>query len=316
MIKNIVILGDCKWNKNPWAGSIISKIYGLKNVMVAYNVFGDVAEKHNIKLYKSCFCWYKNKKFTKGWVYEKGKWKCAYDISPDFIFDKISSDSDTIKIKKQFSRQEKILNTWFIEKLCSDKWKTYKLFPHLVPKGYLVNGMAEVKKAIKKIKSDKVVIKPRYGSSAKGLYIIDKREIVPKVKGEYIVQEFIDSSRGLDGICKGICDVRVVMVNSVVNHVFTRIAKCGLISNVSCGGKIKFLKFDKIPISAKKIVKLVNSKLKKHQPNVYTADFIIDKNNRAWLIELESKPGVIDYELYNGNKQRENFYNSIIQSIK
>ena len=312
----VVILGDSGWHEHPWKKSNSSGTYGLKKLTNAYSVFGDYLEDEGMKLYKSHFLWYKNGKFTKGWEYDKGKWKQVFDISPDFIFDKTPLNSKTIKIKKHFSKQGKILNTWFIEHLCSDKWETYKLFPHLVPKCYLVNGIVELKKAIKKIKSDKVVIKPRYGSSAKGLYIIDKTERVPNVKGEYIVQEFVDTCSGIPNLVKGVYDIRLLIVDGVVNHAYMRVAQKGLVSNVALGAKVTFLDTKEIPKKILKSAKSISIKLKKYKPSLYTADFVMDGKGKVHLIELNSKPFFCFYDDYGRQDLKEKLLRSIAKSIK
>jgi len=83
-----------------------------------------------------------------------------------------------------------------------------------------------------------------------------------------------------------------------------RKAKKGLVSNLSRGGKDIVVDLKKVPDEVKKIVKKVDSKLKRYRPRIYTVDFIFDKNNKPWLMELNSKPGFFGYEKYRKDMRR------------
>jgi len=311
-MKKIVIADDGQWGKLPWSSM---KLYNTKHLREAYAYLFKKAEKYELKFYKSNFKWRKNGKFVKGWEYSDG-WKQAFNIKEDFVMDKSSFSEHNNKWKKIFDKQNKILNHFFIEDLCTDKMKTYRLYPELVPKCFLVNDRKELDRVIKKIRSSKVVLKPIAGSSAKGLKIVD-RDNIPKIKKGTIVQEFVDASCGLKGLVKGIYDLRCVVINGEIVDSFIRQAAPGnLTSNYSTGGKLVFYSLDKIPIPVRNAVKKIDAKLKKYVPRIYTADFVIDCNDRLWLIEMNSKPGFFFYEAHGQFDARERFENSLVRAIK
>ena len=73
---------------------------------------------------------------------------------------------------------------------------------------------------------------------------------------------------------------------------------------------------NKIPKQVLKDIKKVESKLKHYNPRLYTMDFVIDKNNKVWLIEMNSKPGFFFYSEYAKHKRQEKFEKALIKAIK
>ncbi|MBW2994893.1 hypothetical protein KY312_00935, partial [Candidatus Woesearchaeota archaeon] len=55
-------------------------------------------------------------------------------------------------------------------------------------------------------------------------------------------------------------------------------------------------------------------RLKRFKPRIYTVDFIFDKNNKPWLMELNSKPGMFGYEKYKKDMRR--FEKSLILAVR
>ena len=86
-----------------------------------------------------------------------------------------------------------------------------------------------------------VVLKPLSESGGKNVRIAKKRSAFPKIKigQDYIVQEFIDSSKGIPGLTEGAHDLRVVLVNEkiIYSHIRKPKTNC-LLANVALGGTI------------------------------------------------------------------------------
>ncbi|MBW2992404.1 ATP-grasp domain-containing protein [Candidatus Woesearchaeota archaeon] len=291
----LVMAYEHEWGKAPSWPTI--KEYGLENINKAYFKLARQAAKKGFKFYTSAFEWFKKGRFTKGWAIEGRGYKQAFDIKPDVIFDKTKLVPKYIKFKKYFSKKGIMLNPYYIEDLCSDKFKTFRLFPRLTPGLFLVKNKKELKNKIKKIKTKLVVLKPRKGSSAHGLWICSKKEALKKnIKGDYVLQEFIDTRKGIKGLVKGVYDIRVIMAGGKFTYAWIRVAKKGFVSNISRGGKLVLLRNEQIPRKILKAARQIDNKLKNYNPRIYTADFILDENGDARLIELNSKPGFFFYK--------------------
>ena len=233
-MKNIVIADDGEWADLPWH---YMKIYSKKELRESYSHLFEKAKRFGLNFYKSNFEWYKSGKFTKGWEYNQG-WKQVKGIKPDFIMDKGSLQiKNNVKWKKAFDKKKRILNPYYIEELCSNKMMTAKAYPTLVPKCFLVNNRKQLDRAMKKLGTQKVVLKPVDGSSAKGLSIVDRNKLPGSIRKGTVAQEFVDASCGLQGLVKGIYDLRCVTINGKIVDCFIRKAPPGkLTSHLSTGG--------------------------------------------------------------------------------
>ena len=73
-------------------------------------------------------------------------------------------------------------------------------------------------------------------------------------------------------------------------------------------------------IKQKKIIRLarlIDTKFKKYKARMYTADFLIDKNGRIWLIELNDKPAIFIEKSVYAWKERENIgIKALIDNLK
>ena len=313
-MKTVVIADDGEWAKMPWH---YMKLYSKKDLRDAYSHLFEKAKRFGLKLYKSNFKWYKNGRFTKGWEYGNG-WKQVKGIKPDFIMDKGSLQiKNNEKWKRAFDKKKKILNPYYIEELCSNKMLTAKTYPSLVPKCFLVHNRKQLDRVMKKIRTQKVVLKPVDGSSAKGLSIADRDKLPRTIKKGMVAQEFVDASCGLRGFVKGTYDMRCVTINGKIVDCFIREAPPGkLTSNYSTGGKFIWVNLNKIPMKIRAAVKKIDSKLKKYKARIYTADFVIDCSDRLWLIEMNSKPGFFFYGSHGKLDIRERFEDNLIKAIK
>lgn len=315
MVKNVVITDDDIWGKTPpWSHL---KSYNPKHLDRSYIDFFNTAEKKGLKFYRSTFDWYKNRKFIKGWTVENNKWVQAFNFKPDFIMDKTALTEKSIRWKKLFSRKKIIINPSYIEELCSDKLKTFRLFPRITPRLFLVRSKKELQDNLRNVRTDMIVLKPRAGSSAKGLSICRKKEALKlRIKGDMLLQEFIDTSKGVKGLVKGVHDIRAIMIGGKFNHAFMRVPRKGLISNVSLGGRIIFLRKKQVPKKILRSARELEKKLRGYSPRLYTADFVMDGNGRPWLMEMNSKPGFFFYEEYKRLDLKKLFVDALLNAIK
>ena len=266
-----------------------------KRALVAWKLFSSIAKKKGFNVLLSNLNEYSNGQLKKAYSFDK---KFVVNEKIDAIFDRSISNKTTDKFKKKI--KIKIINHPELNRLCWDKLASYKLFHKFMPKTFL-----------KKIKG-KVVVKPRYGIAGTGIKITNNPG---KIKKNYIVQEFVDSSKGYKPLgIKGIHDFRVLIINGKIDHCYARIAKKGsLFANCSKGGTKKYIKNKKIPKSVISIIKTVDNKFKKYGDRVYSVDFAFI-NEKPMIMELESKPGFAYYD--KAKKTRNDFLKKIIKLFK
>ena len=264
-----------------------------QRVKKAFEIISKLSQG-KLKFFISTFDNYSKGYLKKASVFED-KWKTVENQKIDLIFDRARSNPETNKLKENI--KIKIINDSELNNLCWDKLKTYELFPDLVPK---------TTKKISELKG-KIIIKPRYGIMGKDVRLADNKT---KLKKDFIAQEFIDNSSGIKQLnIKGAHDLRVMIINGEIDHGYVRVAKPGcLTSNCTKGGNKVFL--EKIPKEINDIVKKIDKKISKYNPRIYAIDFVYDKSQKPWIIELESMPGFSYYD--NAEQIRIRFLEKLI----
>ena len=287
----------------------------------SYKKFFKSAEKYKLKWYKTNVLWYNKKKdsFDKGWEIRNGKWKLCYDFGYDFIFDKTGLTKRNLKWKRYFQKRSPFMNHINLEKACSDKWFTWKIFRNIMPITFLINNKTELKKKLKKIQGDMIVIKPRYGSSAKDVLITTKNKLPKIVKKNTILQEFKKCNRNkrLSHFNYNVYDLRVpVCCGKICSPFFRASAPNKLVSNVSFGGKSVFVKKGNLSKKIIRIVRNIDKRFRRYNPRFYAIDFVIDKNKKPWLIEMNSKPAFFFSARFCKEKRRTFFQNILFSAIR
>jgi len=238
--------------------------------------------------------------------------KLEKNVGVDFIFDRCLSPNKKHylfmkNLREKIKHSVKVLNNSFVEDVCNDKYLTYLFLKRHVPTTVL-----SLKK-IGEIKSDTVVVKPRFGAGGRGVYIQGK-DSVKILKRDFLLQEFVDTSSGVKGLVKGTHDLRLVILSGKILDFYIRMPRKGLISNISLGGR--FVKVDRIPASAKRMGRCVDKKLRKFYPRFYSVDLLFDKYQRSWICELNAHPGLdVYHEVGEGIEKYEKICEEIINSI-
>lgn len=243
--------------------------------------------------------------FTKAWKFNKnGQLKLVQGgVRVDTLYDK--GDRDTFK-----ADDIEVINPRFVNEICANKDKTYEMFTILSPQSYIAKSREEVIKYMDKISTGMVVIKPKDGFEGRGVQIIKKTKNVQIDEEFYpvMVQAFIDSSGGIEGIIDGTHDFRMVVMSGDIVMCLVRTPPEGsLLANISLGGKIKFVPFDKIPHAAIAIAKEVDKAFESHGNRIYSVDLAFEKS-KPYLIELNSRPGL--YQQSRG-EQTINFHHKL-----
>lgn len=257
----------------------------------------------------------KTNTFINATFFENGKWQEKNNVKPDIIYDKstFNVNKSLLDLRDDIRKRNRFVNELKFSELLTDKWETYKTFIEFSPRTVLIEKTAD-KKKIQTLKSEKVILKPRFGAKGNGIIVCLKKEI-DSVETSYIAQEFIETKSGISGIVSGPHDLRIMLKNEKPFHAFVRIPAPGKeVSNAAAGGKVVYVPLEKIPESAWSIVENVCRKLKRFKNKLFTIDLIFDDGGKPWILELNSHPGMTleDAEVVN----KEAYYNAFVEFFK
>lgn len=197
-------------------------------------------------------------------------------------------------VKNFYSKDVSIVNTPKFKEFCNSKITTYKYLKEFFPETYIAFNKKDLLSLAKKIKTTKIVLKPNRGKEGDNVFVFSKSKIkidlIPdKIlkKGGFIIQEFIDTSRGIDGITKAHHDLRIITIGNKISLCHIRQPQDGsLISNAHLGASITEIDIDKIPEFILDFYKKVHKKIiKKYPMPMYSMDIGVGKNGPR-LIEL------------------------------
>jgi glutathione synthase/RimK-type ligase-like ATP-grasp enzyme len=231
-------------------------------------------------------------RFSGGWRYEDGELADVPQIiEADVIFNKgnlVWDDTATV------------INVRDVEDICTDKSKTYELFPHLFPLSLIAHNKKELQDACDRMQSDTVVAKPLDKEGGEGVMVAPKNEVLKSVQSfPYIIQEFIDTSGGIPGLIEGSHDFRIASVNGDIMFCECRQPKQGsFIANASQGGSFNMLPLSAIPPEALVVFREVDSVMSRFPLRVYAVDMGRNTNGTWKLIELNAKPGFLSAAKY------------------
>lgn len=194
----------------------------------------------------------------------------------------------------------RVLNGIDFKKLCIDKNVTYELLYDFMPKSFKVKNTDQLIKALNNFsQTDLVVLKPSSTFGGKGIVIGTPHEIGATTLNKdyvYSLQEFVDTSQGISGLVNGYHDLRIIVVNGKMVFCHIRQPRPGtLLANVAQGGSIKEFNLKDVPdyilLKAKQVQKIIDAKYDKP---LYSIDFGVQNNSKAFVFELNNQIGFPD----------------------
>ena len=239
----------------------------------------------NLYILRSQNTYLGNGLFTNSWQFNSGELISTGKIKVDIVYDKGVFVSDGLV---------KVLNNEYLNEICTDKYLSYKTFPKYFSKTILVNNNLEFLSALKNIEGDIKVIKPIDGESGKGIFFGDDEKL-KKVNKKYpfIIQEFLDSSSGIPGICNGMHDFRIAILNGDFIYSYYRTPAHGsYMANVAKGGELHVVTYEKIKKELLDIVKEIDEFFSDYPNRFYGVDFVYTPKGIR-IIELNSRLGLL-----------------------
>lgn len=281
----------------------------------AYELFSEIAQRKGKKLLLSRYDSYSDGKLDYAYVFENGSWQKTEDAEFDAVYDKYRFDNETVRFKKEIEENFPVINTFDLEEICKDKFLTYEEFPDYVPPTH--NASEEnVKKVIDEF--GRAVLKPRFDFGGRGIEIVESVSEAENIgKENYIVQAFVDTTEGIEELdFNGVHDLRIIGVSGEPVLSFVRTQDEGLISNVSQGGVMEFVDLKDVPEYAFELFEEVAERFEEYEPNVFALDIAFDDENRPWILEINSKPGLKVYGDQNIKNRKSVLMNRIIDSFE
>ncbi|MDQ1283840.1 MAG: ATP-grasp protein [Patescibacteria group bacterium] len=287
----MILFGKSDWRK--------AKPFSNKDYMYSYEYFYDICKKGGIQMYRASYEWYdyKNHIFKHAWVFEGkgGNWKKVDNIKPDLIYDKTKARMETYYKKELIGEHYPFINDLCFTRLIDDKFITSLLFSKWSKRSWVIKNNTDLKMTLKNISSSKLVAKPLSESGGNGIFIIEKKKYgeLPKINSPYIVQDFIDSSRGVPGVSQKMHDLRLVFINNKLMYSYIREPQEGsFLANLAQGGSLKIVPENKLPRTIFPVIKHANKIFAAFEPRIYSIDFMFDEKKQPWVVELNSMPGL------------------------
>ncbi len=300
-----------------------TKPFKTRNSGRVWTIFSRKARKYGLNVFLAHHREYKDGKLVKCWHKENKKWKIVKDQPIDIIYSRFAGsiyrqnkvNKKALKFKLDMAKNVTMINHPILDDFCWDKRVVSETFPQYTPKTFVVNTLHGLKIVLSKIKTKKIILKPRYGTLGKKVLVVDREKLPKKIEKNTLVQEFIDTSKGIKGITKGVHDMRVIMINGKIDHIHVRTPKDGLLkANVALGGSKKFVDKKKVPRKAKIISKKVDKLFKGLYPRVFSVDFLFNEKGMPYIVECNSQPMIDKYAF--GKYADPSFYDRLLETIR
>jgi glutathione synthase/RimK-type ligase-like ATP-grasp enzyme len=286
----------------------------MKNVFLIKS--GDISKKSlpvrrkRSKAYKHLFALGAKRGFTMAWssadnfvgskfnayyILDGKKWKLeTKPMKPDFILDK-SYATLSMEQKKIMAVKAPFMDPIQLQLLVNDKFLTAAAFPGLIQPGIIVRTQDQLIAGLKKIKTNDVVIKPLASSGGREIEILPKQKMAKyKLSRPMLIQEFIDSSKGVPGLYKGIHDFRLLFLSNKLVHAYIRTcAPNSKLCNVALGGGRVIVPLSKVPKEMLKISKVFQKRFAQFHNSFYSIDFMYKDGKTPIVIEANVKPGLV-----------------------
>lgn len=278
----------------------------------------------NIEMFRSSIQWFDFEKnvFLKSWAFRDEKWiKITEPVAPDLVYDKVEGGLDyrLMEDKCRMMRAVKIYNNPFFRLMFNGKLSQLVAFKDFLPVSYVATSEQEKISALKKIPSQKAVIKPIYGSGGYGILIDDKEKLLDsKISESVIVQEFIVSENGVPGISrqKEVADLRMVFMNHEMVYAYSRKAKEGsLFTNFHQGGTAELVDGKDIPANAWEMAEKIQRTLRIFPTANYSLDFMFTNDGQPVFIEMNTVPGHDLINIIADEALKEKYFDSFMSNL-
>lgn len=138
-----------------------------------------------------------------------------------------------------------------------------------------------------------LVLKPVRENGGRGIRIIEEIDDLGADSAPFVLQEFIETSGGVDGIVGGRHDVRLYVIDSSLVLMSVRRPKAGeFLANTAQGGSIDFLPAASIPLELEQVAKRVIGRIDNQEHKYFISLDFFYSGSKWLLIEVNDQPGM------------------------
>ncbi len=314
--KNAIVIysGDDWASEQPETGSETTT-----QALAEWCTFG---LQNKINVYRAEIHWYDEqaKVFTKAWTFTAGSWKkITQPITPNVVIDKTAGAQgvEIMALKMALTQTCRMVNHPLFRSLLGSKAAQYLCLGEFMPRSYIASNSRELTEACSQLTAGRVVVKPLHGSGGFGIVIDTPLEIMKKndITFPVLVQEFKDNTIGVPGFSKapGLADLRIIFSNHQMIYALSRQAKeKSLFTNIHQGAQAQKVPLAAIPKSVMKITRAIDQRLSFFPYALFTLDFLFDDQERPWLMELNTSPGLDIIYLTGSPSDRAKFFQGTV----
>jgi glutathione synthase/RimK-type ligase-like ATP-grasp enzyme len=216
---------------------------------------------------------------------------CPATVEADVIFDRTPwlTQFDTIF-------EQRSVNPLALKVFGNDKFRMLTLFREYTKRFFLVESSADLTEVLKNFSpEDLVVAKPVNGIKGRGIFIEKAHSLpslLPSLHEPYLLQEFIDTSKGIPNITSTHHDIRFAIANGKIILAALRTPQTGsLLANVAQGGSIEEIPLTALPQSLREQAERIKETLNTlFGPAYYSLDFGVEQGT-AYLFEVNDRIG-------------------------
>lgn len=205
-------------------------------------------------------------------------------------------------------------NSHDFARLGRNKYTQAVIAEDFVPRTQLVCSEKDYEAVLNNLKTEKIVAKPLGENGGKGVTLYDRNNLHDNKTFPVIMQEFIETSGGIDGMVSGRHDIRLYVIDGeAVMCSIRQPAEGGWLSNTHQGGTIHFYNKSQINSELLKFAEPLIKKFDEKGGKFYVVDFM--HGNDGWhMVEMNDRPGLpARYQDTNGAV--EDFYDKLTNMI-
>lgn len=277
-----------------------------KNENRAYAHLGQLCENRGINLYITHFANAINESEILAWGYKDGKWTMvalpASEISTSYADLPQNFPESNVMRKMLLQHGVFFFNDLAMSDCLTDKVLTHQLLPDFIPPTFdastsdIGNRLREAS-VHPDLRTDKVILKPRYGERGKGIRIVDFADLAEEVARNsdgYIVQPLLETDSGIPELgIEGRHDLRILIHNGEIKDFFVRVAaKDKYVCNQSHGAEFFYFEVAQLPARFREVALEIDQAFQQYTPRYYTIDVGVGRSGKMWVYELNTMPGI------------------------
>lgn len=196
-------------------------------------------------------------------------------------------------------RDARVLNAPTLDRICTDKWRTYCTFRDVSPATLFLTSAADAARLTYTFGEVTIISKPLDGQDCRDIFVGMPTVFIRRARQmryPRIAQRFLDFSRGMPGVCRVRHDLRLLVADGVIVHSDVRLI-CDadeLIANAASAHVVRRrVPLIRLPPAVRMLARRVDRKLKTYRPRLYAIDVGWDAvTDQPYIIELNARVGL------------------------